>query len=350
MKKNHLILFAAVALLVVALLTGRMLRAAKNDEMKDSYTGIMTVDGFVLDYQPFTRSIEETGTLEGNKESTIAAETGGRVTEVYVEVGDLVTRGQPLVRLDDELYQLEAERAKIAYDKAQLDFTRLEKLYEQKSVSESDFENARLGAKAAEVQYRMADKTYRDATIRAPFSGTIAMRMTEVGQMLERGMPVVQLVDIATLKLTVAVSESELAYLSIGAPATIIVEAVGDTVSGEVSAIGSRATPGTRAFPVEMKLSGNDRLRSGMFARAVITADTISNGLLLPRAATLPDLGRIIVYLAKGASAQKQNVRILAELGDRVAVDGLAPGDTVIVTGNQLLAQGSPINLTLTKD
>jgi membrane fusion protein (multidrug efflux system) len=348
MIKKKSILFGIAALLLAILVGGHMIRAAKNDLTRDAYTSVVTVSGFVLEQQPFTRYVEETGTLEGNKESLIAAETGGRVLEVYVEVGDYVHEGQPLIRLDDELYQLESERAKIAFDKATMDLDRVQKLYDQKSISESDFENARLGAKGAEVQYRMANKTYNDATIKAPFSGTVAARMTQVGQMIERGMPVVQLVDIASLKLTVPVSETDLKYLSVGAPATIIVDAASDTVQGKVSAVGSRATTGTRTFPVEIKLAGDKKLRSGMFARAVITANTIPDGLLLPRAATLPDMGRTVVFLARGRIAQKVPVRVIGSNGDHVAVEGIARGDTVIVTGNQMLSQGSTINLTLT--
>ena len=212
---------------------------------------------------------------------------------------------------------------------------------------ESDLENARLAAKGAEVQYRMALKTYQDATIRAPFSGTVAAKLTEVGQMVERGVPVLQLVDLGTLKLTVQLAEADVKYISEGAPVTIIVDAVGDTLQGKVTAIGSRAAMGSRTFPVEINLPGGDNLRSGMFARAVIQAAQIPDAILLPRAALLPDAGNTVVYVARGKSAQKVRVRQIGISGDQVAIEGLAPGDTVITTGNQMISQGTQVSLMM---
>ena len=347
MKKSKTILWGSAVLLLVILIGGRILRQARSDTLQDAYTGIVSVSGFVAETEPFTRLIEESGTLAGNKESTIAAETGGRVTEVAVEVGDYVKAGEPLVRLDDELYGLESERAKVAYDKATMDLDRLEKLYQDKSLSDSDIEGARLAAKGAEVVYRMALKTYNDATIRAPFNGTVASKSTEVGQMVERGMAVIQLVDISSLKLTVGISESDVKYVTPGAAATIVVEAAGDTVHGTVTAVGSRATSGARTFPVEVRLPGLPHLRSGMFARAIIAAKTLENALLVPRVAIVPDAGNTVVYLARGGTARKSVVVVIGTTGDRVDIDGIEAGDTVLTTGNQVLSHGSQIALTL---
>ena len=219
MKKAKVSIYGIVILIIIVIImiVGRARRQSKNDAFADPHTSVVTVTGMVARPEPFARRIEETGVLSGNKEATVAAETGGRVLEVKVDVGDLVREGQPLVRLDDELYGLESDRAKVAFDKAKMDLERAEKLYQEKSISDADIENARLGAKGAEVQYRMALKTYNDATIRAPFSGTVAAKMTEVGQMVERGMPIAQLVDVGSLKLTVKVSEADLKFITIGA-------------------------------------------------------------------------------------------------------------------------------------
>ncbi len=347
MKKSKTVLWGFVVVLLVILIGGRILRQAQSDTLQDAYSGIVSVSGFVAEAEPFSRHIEESGTLAGTKESTIAAETGGRVLKVFVDVGDVVKTGDPLVQLDDELYRLESERAKVAYDKAKMDLDRFEQLYADKSVSESDIEGARLAAKGAEVQYRMALKTYNDATIRAPFSGNIAAKLTEVGQMIERSMPIVQLVDIATLKLVVSVSETDVKYVTPGADATVIVESTSDTVRGKVAAVSSRATSGARTFPVEIKLNGKPNLRSGMFARAIIATSTIEDALLLPRAAVLPDVGNMIVFLARGSTAQKTPVHIVGNSGDFVAVEGISAGDTVLTTGNQALSHGSQIALTL---
>lgn len=347
MKKVRIFLVVGVVAILALIVVGRFTRQAKSDALQETYTGIVTVRGIVVHPTPFTRTIEETGSLAGNKESMIASEVGGRVKEVKVEVGAFVKEGDALIHLDDEIYKLDMERTKIAFDKAKLDYDRLDKLYKQKSISDSDIEAARLGVKSAELGYKMSLKNYNEATIRAPFSGTVAAKMTEVGQMVERGMPVVQLVDVGSLKLTVQIAEDMLRDVSTGASATIVIDALRDTLAGKVTAIGSRAATGSRTFPVEIRVPGNGKLRSGMFARALITGNVKADGLLLPRVAVLPDAGRTIVFVSNNRKAEKKIVRIISSSGDMVAVDGIADGDTVITVGNQQLSQGSPLALTI---
>ncbi len=346
-KKIRWYMYGGVLVILILIVVGKITREAKSDSLSEAYTGIVAVRGLIADTTEYTRYIEETGALTGNKESMIATETGGRVKEILVEVGSFVKEGSPLVRIDDELYKLDADRAKIAFDKAKMDYDRLTRLYDQKSISESDLESARLGMKSAEVGYKVTLKTYNEATVRAPFSGTVAAKLTEVGQMVERGVPVVQLVDIGSLKLTIQVAEENFRFIPQGATATVIVDALRDTVQGKVFAIGSRATTGQRTFPVEIRIAGNGKLKSGMFARAVVSGGTVTNGILLPRVAVLPDAGRSVVYLAKNKKAEKQIIRVVGNFGDRIAVEGIARGDTVITVGNQQLSQGSPIALVM---
>jgi RND family efflux transporter MFP subunit len=347
MAKGKLILLIAVVLIIAMIVVGRMLRQSEAEALQANISGSIAVRGIVIQPEPFIRTVEGTGVLVGNKEAMVAAEAGGRVLEMKVDVGNRVRAGDAMVHLDDELYKLEADRAKIAYDKAKLDLDRMEKLYAEKSISESELENARLGFKGAEVQNRMAQKTFNDATIRAPFSGNIAAKLTEVGQMVERGMPVVQLVDINTLKLTVQVSEADINWIKSGETATVIVDAANDTLEAKVFAIGSRAVTGSRTFPVELRMTGHEGLRSGMFARANISTPVMDNGLLLPRVAMLPEMGRMVVYVVRGGKAEKKVVRIITSSGDRLAVEGVVAGDTVLTFGNQLVSQGTPVNLTL---
>jgi len=346
--KNNLIFAGVLVALAALIIVSRAARQGQNDADDKGYGSVIAVEGFHARPEPFQRTIEATGTLTGNKESVVAAETSGRVLEVFVAVGDYVHSGDPLARLDDTLYQVDADRAKLAYDKAKLDLERVEKLFAQNSISQSDLEGARLGVKGAELQYQFARKTFNNATIRAPFSGAIATKFTEVGQMLERGMPVVQLVDIGSLKLTVPVTEEQVQFVETGAEASVIIDAIGDTVTGRVTAVGSRANPGSRTFPVEIQISGGPNRRSGMFARAVLSAGVIPDAILVPRAAILSDAGRYIVYLAQNNTAQKTIVTQVGISGDRVAVTGVKPDDIVVTTGNQNLINGSALNLTLT--
>ena len=347
MSRTRIITLAVAALIIAGLTSIKILNEAQGDVANNAYSNIIPVSGFILETKPFATIIEESGTLQGRHEAILSAETGGQIEQILVEIGDVVRKGQPLLKLDDAILEIETERALIAFDKAKLDFDRVEKLFNEKSISQSDYEGARLSLKAAEVQYRYAKKMYDDATIRAPFSGTITAKLTEVGQMIDRGQPAFQIVDVEQLKMQVSVSETDVHLLSPGATAMIFVQALNDSFPAEVTSVGSRAMQGARTFPVELTLAAADGLKSGMFARAYISAGVDSTSLIVPRAATLPDVGRTVVFRTKNGKADKVAVRVRGTAGDEVSVEGIAAGDTIIVTGNQLLSQGSELSLTL---
>lgn len=347
MSRTRIITLSVAAIIIAVIVSNKFLNEAHGDVAEDAYSALIPVSGFILETQPFATIIEESGTLEGRHEAILSAETGGQIEQILVEVGDVVRKGQPLLRLDDAILELESERALIAFDKAKLDFDRVEKLYNEKSISQSDYEGAKLSKKAAEVQYHYAKKMFEDATIVAPFSGTITAKLTEVGQMIDRGQPALQIVDVEQLKLQVSVGETDVHRLAPGAPATVFVQALNDSFPAQVTSVGSRALQGARTFPVELTLDAAEGLKSGMFARAYIFAGVDSSSLVVPRAATLPDVGRTVVFRAKNGKADKVSVRVRGMAGDQVSVEGIAAGDTIIVTGNQLLSQGSELTLSL---
>lgn len=344
--KGKIIIVGTLVLLVALLLITRAARQARSDQLQNPYSGVISVTAVTARSEPFARIISETGVLTGNRESMIAARTGGQVISLLVEVGDHVKAGEPILKIDDELYGLEAERAKITFDKTKMDLDRTEKLHKQNSASDSELEGVRLMAKGAEVAYKMAEKTYHDATVKAPFSGVVAAKFTEVGQMISPGTPVVQLIDQANLKLTVQVPEESIRFIEVGAVAPVMIDALGITVEAKVMSIGSKASGSSRTFPVEVRFRGEDGIRPGMFARAEIEAGAIQS-IVLPRVALLPDAGRNVVFVANDKVAQKTIVSLLGQNGDKVAVSGLTEGTVVVTTGNQLLSNGAALTVTM---
>ena len=114
-----------------------------------------------------------------------------------------------------------------------------------------------------------------------------------------------------------------------------------------MTSVGSKAASGARTFPVEVRIDGEEGLKSGMFARANIQAGQIENAIVLPRVCVLPDAGRSIVFVSRDKMDDKAVVQVLGQVGDRVAVVGVAPGDVVVTTGNQLLVRGTALDVTI---
>jgi len=348
--KAKLMILGAFGLLVALLLVTRAVHQAKSDLLQNPYTGVVTVNAIVAKPQSFPRIIQESGVLVGVKESVISAQTGGQIIQMMVDVGDRVRAGDPILRVDDELFKLEAGRAKNAYEKTKLDYERMQRLQKQNSVSEAELEGMRLAMEGAEVGYRMAQKTFEDATIKAPFSGVVSQRFTEVGQMIERSMPAIQLVDISQLKLTINITEDQIRYVSNGGDVIVTVDAVGDSIKGRINAIGSKSAAGARTFPVEIRIPGNEKLKSGMFARASIEAGMIPDVFIIPRVAIVPESGKMTVYLSRNNIAAKVFIEVVGSKGDHVAINGIQEGDIVLTNGNQGVAIGTSLTVKIETD
>jgi len=346
MKAKLTIVIAIVALAIVIVLANAA-RKEKSDQLQNPYTGVATVNAVAAKNRPFPRLIEETGVLTGVRESIVSAEIGGQVVEVFVEVGGRVAPGAPLIRLDDDLLRLEAARARNVYEKAKMDYDRVQSLHSRKGASDAELEGMRLGMEGAEVGWKMAQKNADEATIRAPFGGVVAQRFTELGQMIERSMPVVQLIDNSQLKLTLQIREDQIRFIDPGSPAIVHVDAAADSVVGQVVAVGAKASMGARTFPVELRMPGSPILRSGMFARASIDAGFITDAIVIPGLCVLPDAGKTIAYISRDNIAYKVDVTVIGVNGAEMAVSGVSEGDVVVTTGNLLLSQGMPLSVKM---
>ena len=304
------------------------------------------------------------GTAEPRRLADVAAETEGLVEDLVVRKGDTVSHGDVLVRLRTlpvEL-QLRETRARLAetrarIDKAEGDLRRARQLFEQKFISEEELEARSTDLSALENQARqfraavriMEDRLAR-MTVRAPFPGQVVEEKTEIGQWLSEGDPVLQLADLDVVHVMVRVPEQHISKIGRGTEAEVTFEALaGQTFPGEVSAVVPRADPASRTFPVEIAIENlRGEILAGMLARATFHLGTPQTVLMIPKDALIPQPqgGGRIFKVTEGQAVPVQ-VDILGAYGDRYAVksvDGnLAPGDRVVVRGNERLRSGQPV-------
>jgi multidrug resistance efflux pump len=227
------------------------------------------------------RSVEAVGTLFPMDEVTVGAEVDGRVARVFVDVGDKVASGRPLVEIAPAELSLTAEQQAAALDqvRAQLGlpdaaadvgkvdeaaevrraaadrndaaqkFERARSLFEEGLIARGDFDEAEARAKAAQAAYEMArqnvenlraqvaqrraglalaQKKLADTVIRAPFAGQVKQRLVTVGQYVKVQTPVMVIVDSDPLRVRLQVPEKVAAFVAVGQPVSVRVEAYPD--------------------------------------------------------------------------------------------------------------------------
>ena len=311
----------------------------------------------------FPLIIESVGRLAANREVTLAAEVGGVVEECRVDMGDKVTTDQVLICINPVDYQLGLNEAKANFramearlDTATKTFKRTEALIPQKVISEDFYEKSKMeykAAKAALTQARarvdIAKERMRKTKVIAPFPGLIANRRVEHGQTVSAGVPVVTLVDLEYVRVKIHLTESDYIRVDKDDPVVVTLEAFPEKeYIGKIDRIGVKADERTNTFDVEILIENPDLiLKAGLTGRVRITSDIISNAILIPQSAVLYKEKRREVFIADSNNrAQPRVIKLGLTEGSQIQVlEGLTPGDRLIVTGGQYLSPGDQISV-----
>jgi RND family efflux transporter MFP subunit len=228
-------------------------------------------------------SLQPTGEFVSPSRSEVSPKEPGRVAAVYADAGSRVGRGQPLLTLETEYFNIEVQRAdadlaraKAAEADAKRDLDRKKGLLANQSIpqatydrSQSAYDQAVAAVASAEAALALARQHVADAVLRSPLTGVIAERRTDVGQRLgEAGIAFV-IEQTAPLKLRFSLPERYLGEVRTGQTVTARVDPYpGETFTGRIKTVGGVIDPQTRTFFAEAEFANTDgRLRPGLFAR-----------------------------------------------------------------------------------
>jgi HlyD family secretion protein len=299
------------------------------------------------------------GNVAAWQEASVAAEVGGlRVSQVFANIGDSVTKGQLLVRLNDASVQSElaAQRAAVADAQAQLadaraNADRARQLDKTGAISASQIEQyftaektakARLDAAAARAQ---SDQLrLNNARIVAPDSGVVSVKTATVGSVLQPGQELFRIIKNGRLEFRADVPSSELGRIKL--KQVVAVEA-GDNLktTGTVRAIAPTVDPQTRNAIVYIDLASGSAIKAGMFAKGQFDLGQ-SNAVLVPNSAIIRRDGLEYIFLLENNDKVKQvKVQTGSRLDDQIEVRGVTVGAKVATTGVGFLADGDTVKV-----
>ncbi len=284
--------------------------------------------------------------VEPWREATVAARQAGTVVEKRVEPGDTVAQGALLLQLDDQAWRAAAKQAVIEAIHARRELTRWRALHPTGAVADNAFEQVHRQAMLASNALEQAEIQVERCRVLAPFDGRIEACHVEVGEFAHVGQPLVRLVDTQSLKARADVAERDIATLRPGMPVPIELTALpGVTVTGTVSFVAQTAHPASRTYALEMRIEpAPTEARPGMIARAHIERGVIENAVIVPLSALLSRQGETIAFTVANGLAEQRVVRIGRHLGAEVVVEsGLRPGDLLVLEGQRMLRDGTPV-------
>lgn len=304
-----------------------------------------------------TEILETTGLLLPNRDVMITAEVAGKVQRVYKELGDPCKSGELLVKLDGEGYQIalaqaraQVQQAEVALDHARRDLQRIEQLREEAAVAPQQLDTMEGAARTAAASLEQAragqqaaERSLRETRITCPFSGHVAERMVEVGQMVDPRTPLARLVDVGRLKLSLSVTGDQLARIRLGQEVTLVDTARPlERFTGTVSRLGVAAEESTRTFPVEVLVEQDSvGLRAGQVVRSSLSLGDYRGVLAVPVDAIQQDGEQPSVFVVREGRARRVPVRTGAQVRNRVIIEsGLSAGDRVVAVGSDALQDG----------
>jgi RND family efflux transporter MFP subunit len=347
------------------------------------------------------RSVDVVGTLAAVDEVTISSEADGRVREVLADLGDRVTSGQVLIRLDNEKqqYTYEQQQAALAralaqygapdpehlpdieetpdVKKAKADLAqaarmldRADELFKRTLIPQQALEDARTAVQSKQASYdaalqgarnlrasiqasqatmKLAGRQLRDAEIRAPFDGYVEKRLVNLGELVKSQMPVMAIVRLDPLKVIAEIPEKMAPWIADGRPVELHVDAYPDRAfAGKVTRISPAVNAATRAFPFEAVVPNAEAvLKPGTFARVHVESGKVDEVLTLPYAALQYRYGVNRVFVVQDGKLAMRELQVGERLGDQIeVVSGVKEGERVAVTDVDTLADGAAVTVT----
>ena len=278
----------------------------------------------------------------------ILSETSGVVRSVSSEVGQRKAAGSVLLKVDDEVAASALRKATVNRELANRDFERYRNLQQEGAVAVSSYEAMRLKLEDAEADLTAARRRHSDTAIKAPIDGTVTSRLVEIGNLVQPGMKVANMVDLSRVKIVVSVPEKQVHLISEGMPVQVTSDVwPGKVFSAAVTSISARSSK-EHTYQVEAVMDNPKQtpFRSGMFARAAFVGKETRQSLLIPRRALVGSLGTPEVFVVRQGVARLVKLVAGAEQGSGLEVlQGLQQGDQVVVSGQNELADGSAVTV-----
>ncbi len=308
---------------------------------------VLPAEGLKVTGTQIVQNLTTVGTLLPRESVTIVSESDRRLVRIACTEGACVAKGDLLFQLDDaelqaELQRLEVRRRNLA-DTAQ----RQRELFTANTTSRQEYDRAQadLDGVAAEIaRLRIdIDKT----AIRAPFAGVVGLRRVSEGAFVTKNTPLTTLQDLGELRIDFTLPERYADEVKPGLPFTFTVASSAQRFEGRITAIEPQIDTATRSLVVRGLVPNPDnRLTPGAFANIELSLTPTDDGILIPTSAIVPSIKGQSVWLAIGGKAVLRDVKTGIRTAESVQiVEGLQPGDTVLVSNLLRLRPGAPVQI-----
>ena len=323
---------------------------AQNDQQNTSKK--ITVNVLELIPENFQHFIDVNGTVQAEEEAIISPEVGGQIKYIYVKEGQEVKKGKLLVILNTSLIESNIMEVKTSLKLARLTYQKQEELWKEKIGTEMQYLQAKNNKETLENKLHTLQIQLDMAKVKAPFDGIIDDIYVQKGEQAAPGMQILHMVNIAKLKIYADVSERYLSHVHKGDIVHISFPAFpGYTLDEEIFRTGKVINEKSRTFRIELKIDNDQKkLLPNLISRIKLNDFSAENSLTVPSHVIKQDVKGSYLFTVKSNGNSYNVKKVYVDTGVTyeditLITNGLSAGDKIIVTGYNLVTNGSEVNI-----
>jgi RND family efflux transporter MFP subunit len=314
------------------------------------------VEAEALSIQDFAHYVEVQGNVASEQNVMIAPEIPGVIIKRYVQVGDIVRKGQVIAEIDAENIRKNIAEIETRLELARTVYERQANLWNQKIGSEVQYLQAKNNMEALEKTLATAKTQLNKALVKAPIDGMVEDLIQNVGEMANPAMPMGRIVNIAQVEINADVSEVYTKSIKRGDEVLVAFPAVGKELPLKVSMVGQFINPTNRTFKIQMRTANPDGLLKPNLLAVVKIRDffrkeaIVIPSFLIQQSAN----GEEFVYVLRDKNGKKIAERQVIKTGKSyngktLVEQGLSAGDLIITKGYNEVVNGDEVEVSTNK-
>jgi membrane fusion protein, multidrug efflux system len=305
----------------------------------------LPVNVIKLKMETLQNQLQVTGTILPNESVNLRSEISGLVSRIAFKEGQYVTKGTPLIYLNDDQLQAQYQRLQYTQKLFETQENRQKQLLAREAISQEEYDIALNQFNTALADIKLVEAQLSKTVIRAPFNGMLGLRMISEGSVIGTNDVITSVVNIDPIKIEFSIPERYANQVKVGAPIFFSNES-SEEVQGSVYAFEPQIDLATRTLKLRAQSPNKGgKFLPGMFVKIRFVLEVTENALMVPAEAVIPELSGYKVFIV-GAEGKAEE-RII-EIGTRTesqvqVLSGLKEGDLVLTTGVMQVRQGMPI-------
>ncbi|SFU02348.1 membrane fusion protein, multidrug efflux system [Algoriphagus locisalis] len=302
-----------------------------------------------LQRETLRNQLSITGTIIPNESVDLRSEISGLVTKIAFKEGEYVSKGTPLVYLNDDELQAQFQRLEYTQKLFESQENRQKQLLAREAISQEEYDIVLNQYNTTLSDLKLVEAQLSKTVIRAPFNGILGLRQISEGSVIGTADVIANFVNIDPIKIEFSIPERYANQVSVGSPIFFTNESSPEEVQGKVYAFEPQIDAATRTLKLRAESPNKERkYLPGMFVRIRFVLDEVEDALMVPSESVIPELqGYKVFVVGADNKAEERSVEIGTRTESHVQIiSGLKEGDLVLTTGVLQASTGTPVEFT----